>query len=255
MCLVIFAHKISSRYPLIVAANRDEFHARPTSPSHFWSQAPNLLAGKDLQAGGTWMGITRNHRFAAITNIRDPSSTDPAPRSRGELPINYLNGHQSPEEYLQALARTAQSYAGFNLIVGDAHSLWYFTNNRTQQKPKALAAGIYGLSNAQLDTPWPKVELGKRALLASLNNDLDHRALTTVVNDTQCASIDELRDQGLTANMDPLLSAQFIRNELYGTRATTTLWIDAAQQAYWQEQSYDPRGALVSCVSESFTVN
>lgn len=246
---------MSSRYPLIVAANRDEFHARPTEPAHFWNQSPKLLAGKDLQGGGTWMGITRNGRFAAITNVRDPYNTDTAPRSRGELPINYLNGHQSPEEYLQTLTHTAESYAGFNLIVGDAHSLWYLTNNQAQQKPKALAAGIYGLSNAQLDTPWPKVELGKRALLASLMNDLDHSSLTAVVSDTQRASIDELQNQGLTANMDPLLSAQFIRNELYGTRATTTLWIDAAQQAHWQEQSYDPQGALISRISKSFAVS
>ncbi len=129
MCLLIFAHQTTADYPLVVAANRDEFHARPTAASHFWADHPELLAGMDLEQGGTWMGVTRDGRFAAITNYRDPASTVTAPRSRGELPLGYLTGQQDPQDYLQDIAAQAAQYAGFNLLLGDRGSLWYFANS------------------------------------------------------------------------------------------------------------------------------
>ncbi len=244
MCLLVFAHQVSSRYPLLVAANRDEFHARPTAASAFWPEHPQLLAGRDLHQGGTWMGVTRAGRFAAVTNFRDPARTHSAPRSRGELPLAFLLGVEAPEEFLAAVAKRAQEYAGFNLLLGDRSGLWYLTNSDSAG-PQPLPTGIYGLSNARLDTPWPKVELGKtrlRSLLAGC--DISHDALLQVVGDRALADPDALQLQGLDGTMDPLLSAQFIVSAGYGTRSGTTLWIDSAAQVDWRELSFNANGEL-----------
>ena len=246
MCLLIFAHRNHPRYPLVVAANRDEFHARPTAPSRFWSEHPDLLAGRDLEQGGTWMGITRRGRFAAITNYRDPSRTAPAPRSRGELPLNYLVGNQAPDEFLTELVARAEDYAGFNLLVADSSGLWYLSNSdgAGRGEPLQLQPGTYGLSNARLDTPWPKVLLGKARLGELLaGGPADHAVLATVVGDRQLADPETLRQQGMDSNMEQLLSAQFISTESYGTRSTTTLWTDQQGMASWRETSFDQRGA------------
>lgn len=236
MCLIIFAHQMAPRYPLLVAANRDEFHARPTARSTFWVDYPGLLAGKDLEAGGSWMGITRSGRFAAVTNYRDPSRTAPAPRSRGRLTLEFLAGTLSPQRYLEQIAATAHEYAGFNLLLGDLEDLWYFSNSCPG--PRLLEPGIYGLSNARLDTPWPKVETGKQFLGTTLNQRIDHDGLAAAVSDRRLATLAELGRQGLDGDMDQLLSPQFIVNEIYGTRATTTLWIDDRARAHWRELSF-----------------
>lgn len=242
MCLLIFAHQVSHDYPLLIAANRDEFHARPTAPSEFWADHPDLLAGRDLEQGGTWMGVTRSGRFAAVTNYRDPARTAAAPRSRGELPLRYLTGSHSPESYLVALAGWAQDYAGFNLLVGDSKSLWYFTNSDVLE-PQRLAPGIYGLSNARLDTPWPKVERGKAGMEALLQTAaVSHQGLASVVSDRAMADPRELGALQLDSAMDPVLSAQFIVTQGYGTRSCTTLWTDARQRYSWREQSFDAHG-------------
>ena len=247
MCLLIFAHQASPSYPLVVAANRDEFHARPTAESDFWVEHPELLAGKDLEQGGTWMGATRSGRFAAITNYRDPSRTVPAPRSRGELPLQYLTGTQGPLAYLHRVAAQAGEYAGFNLLLGDRDSLWYFTNSlpSAERIPLRLQPGIYGLSNARLDTPWPKVELGKAKLQNVLaGKSVSHDALSTVVGDQQLADSGALRQHGLESGMDQLLSAQFIVTGRYGTRSSTTLWIDNQGRASWRELSFNELGEI-----------
>lgn len=247
MCLLIFAHQASSRYPLLVAANRDEFHARATAVADFWPQYPRLLAGKDLEQSGTWMGVTRSGRFAAITNYRDPSRTAPAPRSRGELPLDYLVGDQSPQAYLATVEQRAQDYAGFNLLLGDRSSLWYYSNSSiaANRVPQRLEAGIYGLSNASLDTPWPKVERGKLALQKLVNTGaVNHQALTAVVSDQQLADPEALHLQGLASEMDQLLSAQFIVTESYGTRSSTSLMIDNCGRVNWRELSFGESGSI-----------
>ena len=244
MCLLILAHQVSSDYPLLVAANRDEFHARPTAASHFWPEYPELLAGKDLLQGGTWMGMTRSGRFAAVTNYRDPSHTPEAPRSRGELPLQYLTGSQTPEDFLSDIAAQAQDYAGFNLLVGGHDSLWHYTNSDTKG-PQNLPPGVYGLSNATLDTPWPKVVLGKAKLLALLETGpISHRALADVVSSQQLADQNSLIAQGLDSTMESTLSPQFIVTDTYGTRSSTTLWFDAQAQASWLELSFNAQGVL-----------
>jgi uncharacterized protein with NRDE domain len=254
MCLLIFAHQMAREYPLLVAANRDEFHARPTAVSDFWAAHPELLAGKDLQQGGTWMGVTRSGRFAAVTNFRDPSRTRVAPRSRGELPLTYLTGAQDPETFLCDVANRAQDYAGFNLLAGDRRSLWYFTNSDNLE-PQCLPPGIYGLSNARLDTPWPKVVLGKTRLQALLKaGPISHSALATVVTDRRLADQRTLSGQGLDDSMETTLSAQFIVTAAYGTRSSTTVWTDAHDRASWQEQSFNERGALSGVQQREFSL-
>tara|TARA_R110001599_G_scaffold353459_1_gene592706 strand:- start:419476 stop:420252 length:777 start_codon:yes stop_codon:yes gene_type:complete len=257
MCLLIFSHRVNSRYPLVLAANRDEFHARPTAAATFWPEHPQLLAGRDLEQGGTWMGLTRKGRFAAITNCRDPARTAPAPRSRGELPLGFLTGSQDPASYLADLIPIAQQYAGFNLLVGTAEKLWYLTNSPSakQCEPALLAPGLYGLSNAQLDTPWPKVVLGKQRLQTLLGSDvLGHDELAAVVADRALADSSVLHQLGLTDDMAQVLSSQFITTASYGTRSCTTLWQDRAGQASWRESTFDARGEIVNLREESFTV-
>lgn len=275
MCLVIFAHQVSSDYPLLVAANRDEYHNRPTAVSDFWPDQPQLLAGRDLLQGGTWMGVTRSGRFAAVTNYRDPARTAAAPRSRGELPLEFLLGSQPPPEFLDDVATRAQEYAGFNLLVGDRDCLWYFTNSGSGGA-RRLRPGVYGLSNAGLDTPWPKVELGKSRLVSLLaENDtapaaprnqqnvqpparhhpMTHDALLDVVGDRTLADPCALREHGLDGSMDPLLSAQFIVSDGYGTRSSTTLWLDAHAQVHWRELSFNQRGALRDAQQQEFALS
>ncbi len=257
MCLLIFGHRCNSHFPLVVAANRDEFHARPTAPAHFWENHPQVLAGRDLEQGGTWMGVTRQGRLAAVTNYRDPARTAPAPRSRGELPLDYLTGDDTPLQYLNTVAELADEYAGFNLLLGDRQDLYYFTNSlpREQRSPQKLAAGIYGLSNARLDTPWPKISHGKPQLEQLLAGDhLDHDFLAHVVGNRQLAEPDELHVQGLGHDMDHLLSAQFIVTPIYGTRSTTTLWLNDKGKASWQELSFNPGGMETRRVNETFYI-
>ena len=257
MCLIILAHQCRSGQPLVVAANRDEFFARPSAPARFWQEHPKLLAGQDLEMGGTWLGITRNGRFAAITNYRDPGRTVPAPRSRGELTLDFLLGADSPQAYLEEIAVRADAYAGFNLLLADTDNLWYFSNHgqQTIAGPRALPPGLYGLSNASLDTPWPKVELGKSRLTELANDAPDHAALLTVVNNAQLASPEALHGQGLTGEMDQALSAQFIQAGHYGTRCSTTLWTEKNGAINWRETSYDKTGAVVDEVTEAFALD
>ncbi len=255
MCLLIFAYRTDARQPLVIAANRDEFHHRRTAPSRFWPECPGLLAGRDLEQGGTWMGITRSGRFAAVTNYRDPARTAPAPRSRGELPLGFLRDTCAPAAFLDDLRPRADDYAGFNLLVGDRDSLWYFTNSTpaTQRGARRLEPGVYGLSNARLDTPWPKVELGRRRLRTLVESgDITHEGLAEVVGDRRLAPPQALHRQGLGSDMDQLLSAQFIVTSSYGTRSSTSLWLDDGAQVHWRETSYDAAGRITGRREESF---
>ena len=258
MCLLIFAHKVYPGYPLVLAANRDEFYARETAPSAFWTEHPNVLAGTDLQAGGTWMGISRHGRFAAITNYRDPAATKGAPRSRGELTLDFLTGSLSPPLFLGEVAKRASEYAGFNLLLGDGEYLWHFSNRGkvggcTPNSPEMLRPGIYGLSNASLNTPWPKVELGKQRLAQLIGGARpNHDTLLSLVNSRQQASAEQLKLNGMETEMEQVLSAQFIQAGEYGTRSSTTLWTSDAGEVNWRELSFDPQGQVTSTCQERF---
>ncbi|MFT4823517.1 MAG: hypothetical protein ACI9DH_001452 [Halioglobus sp.] len=259
MCLLIFAHRINPKYPLLVAANRDEFYERPTRSSRFWSEHPDLLAGKDENLGGTWMGATKDGKFAAVTNFRDPQALPSYPRSRGELPLNYLAGQTSPKQYLRKISDEADQYAGFNLLIGDPQGLWYFCNQSTTQgqslaEARELQPGIYGLSNAHLDTPWPKVALGKQRLeqLLLSSDDIGHDHLQQLVSDPSPAPPAQLDRLGMNSALEQMLSAQFISAQDYGTRSTTTLWSHTSGETSWREISYNSMGQIVETTLEDF---
>lgn len=240
MCLIVFAWRPSQAVPLVVAANRDEFHARAALPMSAWEDAPQLIAGRDLQAGGTWMGITREGRFAALTNIREPNQP-PGRHSRGTLPERFLRAEMPPEEYLAELTSQRADFAGFNLLVGDSQSLWHL--NSREGAPRRLPEGVFGLSNASLDTPWPKL-LRARSKLAGCLEAPRPDTLLQVVADRQQAGDHELPDTGVGAEMEKLLSSAFIVGRDYGTRASTALIRRHDGSLDMLERSFGPEGLL-----------
>jgi len=240
MCLIVFAWQPTQAVPLIVAANRDEFHERPSLPLAPWEEMPELIAGRDLQAGGTWMGATLDGRFAALTNIRSPGQA-PSPRSRGELPVRYLRGQLSPEAYLSALQARRSDYAGFNLLVGDIRTLWHL--NSDEGIARRLEPGIYGLSNASLDTPWPKLVRAKAALTRHLGRP-DSEALLQLLADCEKPPVDQLPNTGVSTELEILLSSIFIDSRNYGTRASTALIRRSDGALEIRERNFGPEGHL-----------
>lgn len=239
MCLIVFAWRPGHAQPLIVAANRDEFYARPARPLAVWEETGGIHAGRDLEAGGTWLGVTPDGRFAALTNIRDPGQP-PGQRSRGELVADYLSGKQSPAEYLAAVAARAGQYSGFNLLAGTRDQLHYLNSQEAQ--PLCLEAGVYGLSNARLDTPWPKLRKARAGLQASLH-DPQPEVLLSLLADADPAPQAELPDTGVGLQTETLLSSVFIASANYGTRASTVLMVSADGQQRMIERSFGPLGA------------
>ncbi|MEE4913205.1 NRDE family protein [Pseudomonas alliivorans] len=238
MCLIVFAWRPSLAQPLIVAANRDEFYARPTRPLSQWEDAPNIYAGRDLEAGGTWMGISAQGRFAAVTNIRDPGQT-PGLRSRGELVARFLASEQSPEDYMAEMAARASEYTGFNLLAGNAEQLYYL--NSTDPTPRLLGEDVYGLSNAGLNTPWPKLLKARAALTAQLDDPRPERLLE-LLKDPQPAADAELPETGVGLATEKLLSSVFIASPNYGTRASTVLIVNTDGTRQMIEHSFGPQG-------------
>jgi uncharacterized protein with NRDE domain len=235
MCLIALAWQSHPDYPLVVAANRDEFHDRATAPARFWPEAPELLAGRDLAAGGTWLGVTRHGRFAALTNFREPQAPR-GERSRGLLVSSFLQGRDSPLSYAQAVMAEADCYGGFNLLLGDGHMLVVLSNRGTP--PQVLAPGVYALSNHLLDTPWSKVEHARRALQAELADPTPAGLLALLADETPAADA-ELPDTGVGLAMERLLSPPFIRSPRYGTRASTALLL-GQRRIRFVEQGFGP---------------
>jgi uncharacterized protein with NRDE domain len=238
MCLIVFAWRPGHAQPLIVAANRDEFYARPTQPLAQWADAPHVHAGRDLEAGGTWLGIGANGRFAALTNIRKPDQPA-SPKSRGELVAGFLSGEMSIDDYLSDVVARSAEYAGFNLLVGNSNELWHF--NAWDTEAVMLAPGVYGLSNAGLDTPWPKV-LKAKAALSELLDDPQPAALLAILSDSATAPLTELPDTGVGLATETLLSSVFIASPTYGTRASTALIVSADGTRVMVERSFGPYG-------------
>jgi uncharacterized protein with NRDE domain len=237
VCTLLFAWQVDPARPLVVAANRDEFYARPTAAAGFWADAPQLLAGRDLQAGGTWLGVTRDGRFAALTNVREPGvPTPPHAPSRGRLVADFLLARGAPEDYLAGL-RPAD-HAGFNLVVGDGRSLWYLSNRAGPAR--ALGPGVYGVSNAALDTPWPKVVRGRERLAALVAGGADTRALLDLLEDRAPAADAELPDTGVGLAMERLLSSLFIASPAYGTSSSTALVIHRDGALEFRERTQNP---------------
>jgi len=223
MCLLLFAYQSHPDYRLILAANRDEFYDRPARPAALWDDAPEILAGQDLKAGGTWMGITKTGRFGAITNYRDPGSNRPDAPSRGDLVKDFLMGHSRPYDYLKTVQDKGQTYNGFNLIIGDARDLFYYSNR--DANIQTIEPGVYGLSNHLLNTPWPKVSRGKSKMSDLVNSPgpVDMNGLSTILGDTTRPSDSELPDTGVDLEWERTLSPMFITSDIYGTRCSTIL--------------------------------
>jgi uncharacterized protein with NRDE domain len=247
MCLLSFSWQPYTETPLILVSNRDEFHKRPTAPSAFWDDYPQLLAGKDLEAGGTWMGVTRDGRFAALTNVRQLPSPYQGQISRGNLVKDYLISQQSPEDYLSTIKGT--DYDGFNLIVGDRTQCWYLGNRPLDTEPKQLQAGLYGLSNAQLNTPWPKTQQAIITLetwIEQHHPDNQQPLYGLLHSQAKCEPF-LLPKTGIAQEWEMLLSSAFIVSPEYGTRACTGLRIQR-NQIHWQEatMSLDGYETLIS---------
>jgi uncharacterized protein with NRDE domain len=266
MCLILFAWKSHPDYPLVVAANRDEFYERNTEPLAWWSDYPNLLAGKDradvIGSPGTWLGFTKTGRFAALTNVRAPSEKNPDARTRGELSLRYLTSQHKPYEYIQENAKRFEQYNGFNLLMADLsdpeNAEMHWVSNRLMMgqniRPRkvfpeqALAPGVYGLSNAMLDTPWPKVNHRVAAFAQTLAMDngqlknSDH--YLRVLADTHEASPQELPSTGVNRDWEKALSAAFIKTPEYGTRSSTILRVRKDGQFEMVERRFDANGTI-----------
>ncbi|MBG9444575.1 NRDE family protein [Cytobacillus firmus] len=223
MCLILFAYKAHPKYKLIVAANRDEFYERPTAPAHFWEDHPHILAGRDLRKMGTWMGVTKNGRFAALTNYRDPNEVTEGKRSRGDLVGDFLIGSASPADFMNRASEHRSSYPGYNLLTGNLEELFYYSN--VEDRVELLQPGIYGVSNHVLDTEWPKVKKGKEGLSALLDNAEGNLTenLFTLLRNADPAPDELLPKTGVSLEWERMLSPLFIKSDGYGTRSSTVL--------------------------------
>ena len=241
VCLILFANEANSRYRLVLAANRDEAYSRPTAPAAFWEGAPEVLAGKDLKSGGSWMGVTRSGKVAAVTNFRGPGKVWEAAPSRGNLVSDFLMSSESPDVFIDTLRTRARNYNGFNLLVGSDQGLWWYSN-RYDEQPQRIIPGIHGLSNHLLDTPWPKVERGKRALehLIVGEKEILPEQVFPILEDRSPAADDELPDTGVGPELERVLSAPFIRTQYYGTRSSTVLLIERTGSVTFVERSFNP---------------
>lgn len=235
MCLLFYCQDAHEYYPFVLLANRDEFYERPTRAAGFWTDEPAVLAGRDLRRSGTWLGITRSGRWAALTNFREPSDAR-FERSRGDIVRDYLTGDTSPADFAATLAPAAGEYDGFNLLFGDRNgALWMSNRDGT---PQALAPGIYGLSNHLLETPWPKVVNGKRALRAQLRHEPVKDRLFAPLADTTVYE-DDLPDTGVDPEVERMLSSAFIATPGYGTRSSTLIMVSRDNRVYFEERTYD----------------
>jgi len=238
MCLLLLAIQAHPAYPLIIAGNRDEFYERPASQAGFWKDHPEILAGRDLQAGGAWFGMTPKGRIAALTNYRDPASINPHAPSRGRLVTDFLIGEETPEVYLAALSRRPETFNGFNLTVGVKDHLCWYSNRGNGIYP--IQPGIHGLSNHLLNTPWPKVSRARAALAGMLSEEappsLD--ALFELLADRTVSDDDHLPDTGVGIEWERILSPVFITSPAYGTRCSSVLVIDQNNRAIFAERTY-----------------
>ena len=236
MCLLLVSFESHPKYKLIIAANRDEFYSRSAAPAKFWKDQPSLLAGKDLQAGGTWLGITKQGRFAAITNYRDMKNLKKDAPSRGELVTAFLTGNVSPAIFSDKLLSSAEKYNGYNLIYGSQKELFYFSNQT--KKTIKLETGIYGLSNHLLDTPWHKVEKSKTSFKKILSKDnISTDDLFDILSDTSIPPDELLPDTGLTLEIERAVSPVFVETQFYGTRSSTVIFVDMDNQVTFIEKT------------------
>jgi uncharacterized protein with NRDE domain len=250
MCLIVFAGDCHPSYRLVLAANRDEYFSRPTAPAAFWHDAPDVLAGRDLLAGGTWLGVTRSGRLAAVTYYREPARLTHHLPSRGKLAADFLAGTMPPEKHLATLRREEVRYGGFNILFGDNGGLNYHTNRGDVSI--RVAAGIHGLSNGLLDTPWPKVIAARERLEQLLQVDaVEPEGLFALVADRSPYPDPLLPDTGFGIERERHLSPIFIAGSDYGTRSSTVVLIGRDGRITFVERSWNDRQELAGTASFS----
>jgi uncharacterized protein with NRDE domain len=249
MCLIVFAWQSHPDYPLIVASNRDEFYTRSTRPASWWGQAVSVLAGRDEEAGGTWLGVNRAGRFAMVTNVRSPSDRNPHAPSRGGLVVAALQAREPVETWMKQIGPRARTFNGFNLVVGDALSVGrakareaniHYLSNRRVDPPQRLQAGIYGLSNAFLDTPWPKVTRAVGRFACQIAQRVDAPSLMRLLADREIARDHDLPQTGVPLEWERVLSSIQIRANGYGTRTSTVLTVRRDGLVTFVERCFDP---------------
>ena len=249
MCLLLLSFNKHPDYPVILAANRDEFFERPTEAASFWHDDPSILAGRDLRQGGSWMGVNKDGRIAAVTNYREPSQNKPDAISRGSLVSDYLKGKESAEDYIQKAMVQSHAYDEFNLLVGDKQSLLFFCS--VEDNYQALKPGLYGISNGVLDCPWPKVEKGKLALekVIQESEKPEPEKLFELLADKTIAADSELPSTGVSLEWERRLSPLFVHFEGYGTRSSTVLLIDRQGRVSFFERSFDKEEQVINTLS------
>lgn len=254
MCLIALACNVHPDYPLLLVANRDEFHARAAAPLAWWTDAPSVLAGRDLAEGGSWLGASRSGRVAAVTNVRDPTTAVRGAQSRGRLVADFLAASTSADDFGAALQAQAADYGGFNLLLHDGRALRYLSN-RPAFAAHVVEPGVHALSNAQLDTPWPKSQAAHAAMQNWIARDLiDEEALLAAMGDPAPAPDTALPSTGVGIEMERLLSPAFIRTPNYGTRCTSLLKISRSGELSLRERRYAPDGSVSGETGERFVV-
>ena len=252
MCLIAIAWQARRELPILVAANRDEWRERAAKPAHWWPDRPHVLAGRDLQAGGTWMGATLGGRFAAVTNFRDPADKRSSAKSRGSLVTEFLLGTDSPARFLSSLSARAAEYNAFNLIAGAGASLYCFSSREAEARE--IEPGVHAISNHLLDEPWPKVVAARFAMEEALESRDPVRVLFDMLSDTRRPADDDLPNTGVGFIWERRLSPPLITGEDYGTRASTVFAITASGKALFEERTRGADGTVTEVVREAFQV-
>jgi uncharacterized protein with NRDE domain len=253
MCLILIACGAHTDFPLVIAANRDEYYERPTAGAAYWPDHGHILAGRDLECRGTWLGVTRAGRFAALTNFREPLTRKTDAPSRGHLVSDFLLSKLDPLSYFESIRSSAPRYNGFNLLAGDADGVYCFSSRDCSVQK--LPPGIHGLSNHLLDTPWPKVERGKQRLQQALERGPEVDALLELLSDREPAPASELPDTGVGADLERVLSPALIVSPQYGTRASTALLFGSDGSVSFTERTILPGGHAGATVSLSFSLD
>ena len=239
MCLIFFSIDNHPVYKLILAANRDEFYGRKTAAANYWTDHPEILGGRDLEAGGTWLAMNRNGRISFITNYRDPHHNNPNAPTRGNLVSDFVIGDRGSYDYLRGIEDYAKTYNGFNLVVGDGKDFAYLSNYGSGTEK--LKPGFYGLSNHLLDTPWPKVVEGKERLGPVLaQRKIDPEEIFNILHSNIPAKDAELPDTGVGLELERALSAMFIKTPNYGSRSSTVVLVDHEGEVIFSERVYEP---------------
>ena len=253
MCLIVVAWRAREDLELVVAANRDEWRDRPAEPARWWPDEPRILAGRDLKAGGTWMGVTRAGRFAAVTNFRDPSDKRSTAISRGTLATDFLLGSESALRFLSNLSARAKDYNAFNLILGDRASLFYYGSR--EGEPRPIEPGVHGLSNHVLDEPWPKVVRGRVAMELALYERDPAEPLFRMLSDRDPAPDADLPHTGVGVEWERRLSPPLIAGTDYGTRASTVMIVGVSGEVRFEERSLSAAGEVTGTARERFALD